>query len=105
MEHDPPQRYASIAYLFGAYLNQDYDIYGASVGDAVRALARDEDASVTLSLRADIARFLHEQRGREDAALDAIERDRAHPPGLGARDYLRWIDSVLADSVQGHAAE
>jgi hypothetical protein len=97
--------FPELRYLFGAYLNQDYDVHGPSLGDAVRAFARDENPAVVAALHADIARFLREQGGVENAALDAIDSGRAHPPGLSGRDYLRWIDFVLAEAARGHAAE
>ena len=97
--------FPELSYLFGAYLNQDYDIYGPSVGDAVRAFSRQETLAVVDAVRRDIARFLQEARGVEDAALDAIDSGRAHPPGLSSRDYLSWIDSLLSEAAQKHAAE
>ncbi len=100
-----PERYPELGHLFGCYLNQDYDIYGGGLGGAVRALARDERPEIVLALRTEIARFLAENRGNEDVALDAIDDGRAHPPGLTAADYLEWIGDVLARAAQQHAAE
>ncbi len=100
-----PERYQQIGHLFGCYLHQDYDIYGGDLGSAVRAFMRDEQPGIVKALHAEIGRFLREQRGGEAAALDAIDSARAHPPGLSAADYLRWIDSVLTETAQGHAAE
>ncbi len=100
-----PERYPEIGHLFGCYLHQDYDIYGGDLGGAIRAFMRDERADIVRALHTEIARFLADNRGREDAALDAIDNSRAHPPGLTAADYLRWIDSVLAEAARDHAAE
>ena len=106
MPTESDNSFPELSYLFGAYLNQDYDTYGPSLGDAVRAFAREEKPVVVAALHVDIARFLREKRGIEDAALEVIDAGRAHPPGLNGRDYLRWIDSVLAETAaRDHAAE
>ena len=97
--------FPELGYLFGCYLNEDYVIHGGGLGGAVRALMRAERPETVLALRAEIARFLAENQGQEDAALDAIDNGRAHPPGLTAADYLEWIGDVLAKATQQHAAE
>lgn len=100
-----PQRYTDLGRLFGCYLHHDYDIYGGGLGGAVRALARGERREIVLAGRTEIVRFPPESCGGEDAGLDALDDGRAHPPGFSGRDYLRWIASVPAESVQQHAAE
>ncbi len=95
------ERYPQIGYLFGCYLHQDYSIYAGSLGAAVR----DEHPDIVAALHAEIARFLSECRGREYAGLDAIDSARAHPPGLSAADYLRFIDSARGGAARPHAAE
>jgi hypothetical protein len=95
-----------LTYLFGVYLSQDFDTFGPTVGDAVRAFARDERPARVVALRTEIARFLGDHRGSEDAALDVLDPDRAHPPGVSAHDYLTMIDDILRVSIaQQHAAE
>ena len=107
MNSDLANDYPSLQYLFGAYLNQDFDIDGPTLGDAVRTLRDGEQPSVVHALQSDIARFLAAFRddAAADKALDVIDRDRAHPPGLSGRDYLLWISTVLAETRQHHAAE
>lgn len=99
------ERHPQIGYLFGCYLHQDYSIYGGSLGAAVQAFVQDEHPDIVAALQAEIARFLSECSGREDAELDAIDSAGAHPPGLSAADYLRFIDSELGGAARPHAAE
>ncbi len=107
MNSDLANAYPSLRYLFGAYLNQDYDIDGPTLGDAVRTLRDEEQPAVVHALQSDISRFLGEfgDDAAADKALDAIDRDRAHPAGLSGRDYLLWIGTVLAEAARHHAAE
>lgn len=100
--------YPDLAHLLGAYLNQDFDIYGPNLEDAVRAFVADDPPEYVAATRADIARFLHDHAGNIDAALDALEADRAQEPDMSAHDYLLWIDRVLGEAAapaKGHAAE
>jgi hypothetical protein len=105
MNQQAQERYPQIGYLLGCYLHQDYSHYGGSLGAAVQAFVRDEQPDIVAALHAEIARFLSECRGREDAELDAIDSARAHPPGLSAADYLHFIDSALGGAVRPRAAE
>ena len=105
MDGKVQERYPQIGYLLGCYLHEDYSIHGDSLGAALHAFVRDESAEVVGVLRGEIARFLSECRGREDAELDAIDHARAQPPGLSAIDYLCFIDSVLSSAKQPRAAE
>ncbi len=105
MDGKAQERYPRIGYLFGCYLHQDYTIHGGSLGAAVQAFMRDERPDIVAALRTEISRFLAECRGREDAELEVIDNARAHPPGLSAIDYLRFIDSVLGGAEQPRAAE
>jgi len=110
MSESPRRTYPDLAHLIGAYLNQDFDIYGGELEDAVRAFTNDDPPEYVAATRADIARFLHDHAENVDAALDALDADRAQEPDMSGRDYLLWIDRILSDSLaaapaQDHAAE
>jgi hypothetical protein len=110
MADDLSDAYPDLAHLFGAYLNQDYDIYGPTLEDAVRAFVADDPPECVMATRLDIARFLHDHPDDADAALDALDAGRSQEPEMSGRDYLLWLDRILADalasaSAQGHAAE
>lgn len=105
MEEPYDRDFPELDYLFGCYLNQDYVIHGSTIGDAVLAYARDERPEVVSALQAEIERLLVTYRGGEDAELDRIDRSRAQPPGLGARDYLQMIRMKLGEAEHRHAAE
>jgi hypothetical protein len=110
MSADPLERYPDLGHLIGAYLNQDYVIYGPTLEAAVRAFMADDPPEHGAAVRADIVRFLHDNAHDVDAALDALDSDRAQPPDMSGRDYLLWLDGVLADPgatipARPHAAE
>lgn len=102
--------YPELAQLLGGYLNQDYDLRGPSLEDAVLAYCHDAAPEYVAAARADIARFLHDHAGDVDSALDALDASRSQEPDMSGRDYLLWLDRILADALasapaQGRAAE
>ncbi len=110
MSTDLLVRYPDLGHLLGAYLNQDYVIYGPTLEAAVRAFVADDPPEHGAAVRADIARFLRDNSRDVDAALEALDSDRAQPPDMSGRDYLLWLDRVLAEPVatiptRDHAAE
>ena len=108
MSRDLADLYPELAQLLGAYLNQDYDLSGPTLEDAVRAFCDAATPNYLAATRADIARFLRDNAADPDAALDALDPGRAQDPDMSARDYLLWIDGILAKALaaaQGHAAE
>jgi hypothetical protein len=96
--------FPDLAHLLGAYLNQDFDLYGPSISDAVRAFCHDDPPEYVAAVRTDIGRFIAENSGDLDAALTALDPGHAHPPGMPARDYLVWLDRLLAESLDANAA-
>ncbi len=110
MSAEPSVIYADLAHLPGAYLNQDYDIYGPALKDAVLTFCRDDGPGAVAAVRRDIGRVLLEDVNDVDSMLDKIDSGRAQPPEMSGRDYLLWLDSVLAEPgatrpVRDHAAE
>ncbi len=99
MEKSPLTEFPDLAHLLGAYLNQDYDIYGPSIGDAVGAFVNDDPPEYVAATRNDIQRFLSMNASRLDETLDRLDPGRAHPPGMPALDYLLWLDQLLAEAL------
>ena len=101
------QQYPGLAHLLGAYLHQDFALYGGTLADAVRAFASDDGPDAAAAARADIARLLHDHPQASEAAVRAVEPGCARPPGMAADAYLHWLDRLLAAAAQshGHAAE
>ena len=102
--------FPDLAHLLGAYLNQDFDVYGPTIGDAVRAFVDDDPSDHIAAARSDIQRFLALHVGALDAELTRLDPGHAHPPEMPALDYLLWLDRTLADSLaiksaQGRATE
>jgi hypothetical protein len=110
MSDDLAGRYPELAQLLGAYLNQDYDLRGPALEDAVLAFLDDAAPDHVVATRADIARFLADNAADVDGALDALDPDHAQEPDMSARDYLLWLDRLLAETsaaapARDHAAE
>jgi hypothetical protein len=110
MSADLANRYPELRQLLGGYLNQDYDLRGPTLEAAVLAYCHDAAPAYVAAARADIARFMRDHTDDLDAALDALDGDRAQEPDMSGRDYLLWIDRVLAGALaaapaRGRAAE
>lgn len=109
MSDDLADRYPMLAQLLGAYLNQDFDLHGPTLEDAVLAFCDDARPDCVVATRADIGRFLRDNAHDLDAALDALDPGRAQEPDMSARDYLLWLDGLLANALaapaRDHAAE
>ena len=88
--------------LLGGYLNQDFDIFGPTLEDAVRSYIDVSDAGEIARTRAEIARFIEVKANDLDAELDRLTNgDLAREPGMGARDFLAWLDGLLAEGLIG----
>ena len=85
--------------LLGAYLNQDFDICGPDLEDAVNAFVDDSDSGGIAATRVEIARFLETKANDLDAELERLSGDYAHETDMGARDYLLWLDGELAKGL------
>jgi hypothetical protein len=97
MDENPQDQFPNLSQLLGAYLNQDFDICGPNLEDAVRAFVDDASSEVITAARADIARFLETKANDLDAELGRLSWDYAHEPSMAAREYLLWLDGLLAD--------
>lgn len=92
--------YPSLYQLVGAYLNQDYTINGPELEDSVQAFVEDSTLDDVRAARDDIARFQRDRAGHLDEAMDElVQRDWARLPGTTARDYLLWLDRLLAAAL------
>ena len=97
---DLRSQFHGLAQLLGAYLNQDYTINGPDLEDSVYAFIDDSNADEIAEVRADIARFLDLRTNDLDATLYRFSHgDHAQEPGMGAREYLLWIDGLLAKAA------
>ncbi|TWB34319.1 contact-dependent growth inhibition system immunity protein [Nitrospirillum pindoramense] len=101
MQRAIEQEFYALQQMIGGYLNQDYDIYGPELEDAVQAFIADASAPEIAAVRENIARFLKQYGERLDAALEELTRgDWARDPGTHARDYLLWLDGLLAGGLE-----
>ncbi|MEE3622982.1 contact-dependent growth inhibition system immunity protein [Nitrospirillum sp. BR 11752] len=97
MESTIEREFPALLQIIGGYLNQDHTIYGPKLEDAVMAFIDDASADEITAGREDIARFLRAKAGHLDAALEELTSgDWAREPGTGAREYLLWLDGLLA---------
>lgn len=85
--------------VLAGYLNQDFDIFGPDLDDAVNAFIDDSDSETIASTRAEIARFLETKANDLDLELERLSGDHAHEPGVGAYDYLLWLDGLLVEGL------
>jgi hypothetical protein len=102
-EAEISDQFPNLAQLLWAYLNQDYSYYGPELEDAVFAFIEDSDAARIDATRTEIDTFLQIKDNDIETALDCLgHEDHAREPGMGAREYLLWIDGLLA---QGEAKQ
>jgi hypothetical protein len=98
-------RFYNLSQLLGAYLNQDYTIYGPNLEDAVHAYIDDSPPDLVNETRAEIAKFLALKTNDLDETLERLSHDgHSREPGMGAREYLLWIDGLLAETPEGEGA-
>ena len=99
-DEDLRSRFPALGQLLGAYLNQDYTINGPELEDSVYAYIDDSNAEEIAKVRADIAGFLDLRTNDLDGTLYRFSHgDLAQEPGMGAREYLLWIDGLLAEAA------
>lgn len=90
-------RFYNLGQLLGAYLNQDYTINGPNLEDSVHAYIDDAPPEVVTETRAEIAKFLTVETNDLDETLERLSHyGHSREPGMGAREYLLWIDGLLA---------
>ncbi len=95
MRTDLAEAYPDLAHLLGAYLHQDFSLFGPTLADAVAAFARDEPTTAVAAARRDIARFARAHLRDCEAALHRLEPGLARPAGMTAPEFLRWLDARL----------
>ena len=94
--------FPNLTQLFGAYLNQDYTLCGPELFDAVHAFVSDSSAETLNQTRAEIAQFVSINGDDLYGGLDRLTYgDYAYDPDMKPREYLQWIDGVLAEGLQG----
>lgn len=94
-------RYPKLYNLLAAYLNQDYDLNGDSLDDAVQAFVDSAAPKDVTATRREIALFLNLEKDDLDGALRRLSFDHARDPAMPAADYLHWLDASLARPAHG----
>ncbi|GGF20382.1 hypothetical protein GCM10011611_27990 [Aliidongia dinghuensis] len=84
--------------LLAGYLNQDFDIFGPDLDDAVNAFIDVSDAATIAETRAEIAHFLKTKANDLDAELERLSGGHAQEPGMSTHAYLLWLDGLLAEA-------
>lgn len=93
-------QFYNLGQLLGAYLNQDYIINGPNLEDSVYAFINDAPPEAVVETRAEIARFLAIETNDLDETLERLSHyGHSREPGMGAREYLLWIDGLLAEAA------
>jgi len=99
---DLEAEFPQLAVILGAYLNQDFDIYGPTLEDAVKVFLSDSTAEQITAARAEIARFLITKANDLDAELVRLSGEGyAHEPGMDAREFLLWLEGLLTEGLGG----
>lgn len=94
----PRTAYPTLARLFAAYVNQDFDVHGPDPLDAVRAFVRDVTPATRARAADEAARLL--RRARTETGLDrtlGALRCGVWPKARGttARGFLEAVAAVL----------
>lgn len=93
---DLREQFPNLDQLLSVYLNQDFDIYGPNLEDAVNVFVDDSTAEEIAETRLEIAKFLDIKANDLDAELERLCWDYSHEPDMNAHDYLLWLDGLLA---------
>jgi hypothetical protein len=95
MDTELQDQFPNLDQVLGGYLNQDFDIYGPALEDAVDAYIDDAPAAVIAETRLEIARFLELKANDLDGELERLSAGYSREPGMAAREYLFWLDGLL----------
>jgi hypothetical protein len=99
MDTELQDQFPNLDQLLGGYLNQDFDIYGPDLEDAVDAYIDDAPAALIAATRVEIASFLDLKANDLDAELERLSAGYSHEPGMAAREYLLWLDGLLGEGL------
>jgi hypothetical protein len=85
--------YPALSDLFGAYLNQDYDLTAATLEGVLRHFVAVSPDETVVALRADATRFLQEDVARLDAEFERRYGFDFDPQlwGHTAKSFLEWL--------------
>jgi len=83
--------------LFAAYVNQDFDVHGARVEDAVRAYATEAKPADVAKARAELDALLAKRLGdvRLDRTLDSLRCGYDWAKAGGATKFLARVRALL----------
>lgn len=98
-DEDLRGQFPNLFHILVGYLDQDFALEAPTLDDAVYLFideAAIEDIAVT---RAEIAKFLDLKTNDLDAELERLGGLYSREPGMNARDYLFWLDGLLAEGL------
>jgi hypothetical protein len=80
---------------------KDFDLYGLTLDAAARTIISRWPPKAIRDVQTEIVRFLvlDLKANDLDAELDRLSYgDHSREPRMGARDYLAWLDGLLAEA-------
>jgi hypothetical protein len=91
--------YPNLRLLFDGYLNQDYDLYGATYADVVRAYRSEIDEGMRLEAIAEVERFQARHQLDLARAFEAnFEREISNTSrGYTAQSFLDELKRLLSE--------
>jgi hypothetical protein len=92
-----PTSYPELKQLFGAYLHQDYQLFGDTLEEVIETYIRDSSPGQCRQMLDEIARFRSEHSANLDTALATIHGTEFDPSlwGLTAESFLKLLESML----------
>lgn len=95
------RRYPRMYEIFGAYFNQDYDIWGETIEEIVECYKRDSSSEHCRELIGEIDKFICDHPSDLDSAFERDYGDDFDPQlwGHTAISFLEELKRLLTDSA------
>jgi len=92
-------KYPNLQFLFDAYLNQDYDLYGEKISDVLRVYRSEIDESMRLGAITEIETFKSEHREDLASAFESNFEQQISlaPSGYTAQSFLEELKRLLCE--------
>lgn len=96
-----PTPYPELDQLFGAYLHQDYQLFGNTIEEVVACYKRESSSEQLKQMLNEIARFRAENTEHLDSVLQARYGNDFDPKlwGHTAATFFELLESVLRDGL------